>query len=264
MRKFFTPLLILIYFLILLSFGAIWSYAETDIRLWGIQFFHLALLFGTSVALYYLVRILDPGAKLTISHRIITTLILFLLFDPSSPWWTFVLLRIATEIAERFLRTLFGPVFNPAAFGLLLLSFLGFSSSWWGVSFAPRFPFLGVDISIALFLTLPFAGYVAYKYKKLEIVLTAFVSFALVYTLIFQDFPLFVLLEGTLIFFLLVMAVEPKTSPSTPREKYIYGALVGILAPIFIFYHLSEALILALCIANLYRHRESLQKTFLQ
>lgn len=255
MKLTLTPMVTMVLFLVLLSLGASYSYAEIDVTLWGIQFFHLALLFGSSLLTFFVIRFLKPEAKLTINHRLITTLILFLLFDPVYSWWAFILLGIFTELGERLIRTVFGPLFNPAALGILILSFFGFSSTWWGTSFAPRFPLLDIDISIAILLILPLAGYVAYRYKKLKIILAALVGF-IVSSLVFtQALPLYSLLEGTLLFFLLVMVVEPKTSPNTPKEQYLYGALVGILIPLYTYFSVGEAFIAALLIANVYTRR---------
>src|SRR3989338_7140170 len=169
----FLPIRFLVIFLVLLALGACFSFGSSDSAAWLILARNLVLLTASSYTLYFFCQKFRLTAPTRLEHRIITLLILFLLFDPQLPWWIFLVLGGATELLQRLIRTSSEPIFNPAALGGLALSFFGFAPSWWGVNYAPHFLLFGYDISIAMFLTLPFAGYVAYSYRKLAIVLAA-------------------------------------------------------------------------------------------
>ncbi len=261
MKNRLLPINILVIFLQVLALWSSYAWSGTDVSSWAIQIRNLALLFTSGLLIRFLiVKGIDPQATFRLEHRIITTLILFLLFDSFSPWWVFFALGVVTEACQYFFRTTGGPLWNPAALGTLILSIFGFFPSWWGVNPAPRIPLFGEEISIIAFFTLACAGYVAYRYRKLAISVAALVAFSLVYTILFGQNPLYIALEGTLLFFLLVMVPEPKTSPNTKKEQIVYGMLVGSLVAIGLFFHFIEAYVIALLIGNLYNHRRFLWK----
>lgn len=260
MRVWLTPIRILLFFLLGLNVLASWSWGGWEVGFWVGQFRNfLLLVLGFSVVYYPLLqRKLIQATRL--EYHLITSSILFLLFDPLLPWWVFVSLGVMTEVIQRFVRVPTGPVFNPAAMGALLMSLMGYFPGWWGTSFAPRLPLLEGGVSVVVFLTIPIAGYVAQKYRKLNISLAAWVMFGMLYLGLFGTNPLFLLFEGTLFFFLLVMAVEPKTTPVLPKEQLIFGALVGglsvVLLRIYFFEPYCGALVIANGLFNAYRHRK--------
>lgn len=259
MKKQLLPIEILILFLGGLSLWSSYFWSGTDIISWTIHARNIALLIIPGFILRTLIRrFIDPAVFFRREHRIITVLILFLLFDPTLPWWVFALARTITETCQYFFRTVLGPLFNPAALGTLVLSVFGIFPSWWGVNPAPRIPLFGEEISLAAFFTVACAGYVAYRYRKLPASIAALGAFALSYTFLLGKSPLYIALEGTLLFFLLVMVPEPKTSPTPRNEQLIYGLLVGSLVSIGLFFHFTEAYVTALLLGNLYTGRRFL------
>lgn len=262
MKAWFLPIRILALFLLLLTLGACFSLAELDSAIWFSLVRNLMLLAASSLSVFFILQKLSLASPTRIEHRVITYLILFLLFDPLLPWWFFLVLGTATELLQRLVRTSFGPLLNPVAFSGLLFGFIGYSPSWWGVSYAPRIALFENNISIAVFLTLLFAGYVAYRYRKLAAVLTALIAFSGAYLILFETVPFFMITEGTLIFFLLIMAIEPKTSPILRDEQYIYGGIIGVLLALGLYVHFAETYLSSLVIANLYHQRRFL-KTFI-
>jgi Na+-translocating ferredoxin:NAD+ oxidoreductase RnfD subunit len=259
MKQWLLPINILIFFLSFLALGACFSWSGSDLSSWFIHVRNFTLLVATGFVVRFLLRtLIDPTIFFRREHRLITVLILFLLFDPTSPWWVFPLVRLVTELAQYFLRTPGGPVFNPAAFGTILVSFFDILPSWWGVNQPPRFLLAGEEISIFAFFTLFGAGYVAYRYRKLPLCITAFLSFLIFYPLIVGESPLYIAFEGTLLFFLLVMAPEPKTSPVPTKDQIVYGLIVGLLIPLGLFLNFTESFLTALLLGNLYTHRKFL------
>lgn len=228
--------------------------------------FHFALLIGSSLVTRWLVGQTKlasvPAMLLRWEHRLITTILLFLLFDPGQPWGVFILLGVLTEVLERLLRLPTGPVFNPAALGALLLAVAGYFPDWWGMSFDPRITVAGASVSLFTWLFLVAAVWVANKYKKLWMVAGALMSFCLSYLAGFGQFPTGVLLDGTLLFFFLVMLVEPKTSPALKPEQLWFGAAVGGLVVLLLKLAFAEAYLGALVLAELgfqtWRYRQRL------
>jgi len=181
-------------------------------------------------------------------NRLITILILFLLIDESAPLWITFVVGLATALVKHFVRLNRLPVFNPAAVGVVLAAANGVFDTWWGVSFSPRIT--DYWLSSALLLTLPFGMYVAYKYKKLPISLSFFGVLALLSTLMQESVPILMLFEGTVIFFALVMATEPKTSPTQRNQQLIFGVSLAILSSAFIRFHVISPYAFALIILN--------------
>lgn len=105
-------------------------------------------------------------------------------------------------------------IFNPAASGLLVgILLLNSLPAWWGgEGFA--WPFL-IWTPILL-----------YKMKR-----WAPIAGFLAPVILFQG--LSIITSGSLLFFLTVMLIEPKTSPFSLKTGLIYGAIVGIFYLIF-------------------------------
>lgn len=251
MKKWLTPIRLLLLLLMLLSVGAIASWKGwDDLETWIIAGRNLLLISGASSLIHFALLLTGRIKPTRWEHRAITNLILFLLFDPLLPWYAFVLAGGLTELAQRIIRLPTGPIFNPAALGVLLVSFFGFLPGWWGMSFAPRIDVIEWGMSISMLFVLPIAGYIAYRYRKLTLALSATIFFAISYVAVLQYNPLFLLLEGTWAFFLLVMAVEPKTSPIVFSRQVAYGAVIGILSVLGLRYGLFDAFVFALLVGN--------------
>lgn len=264
MRRWTSPIRILLIYLSVLSTGAIISWTDGDIVLVGRTLLSVALLFG-SYSLTHAVLLKLKWIKPTRwEHQAITALILFLLFESSTPWYGLVVIGVVAEVLQRLIRVPTGPVFNPAAITAVIATLLAWYPAWWGVSFAPRIPLFVDGVSIAVLLTLPVAGYVAYKYRKLPIILATLVVFIPLYMLALDRSPLFILFEGTLAFFLLVMAIEPKTSPAIMKQQLVYGAALGALLVAAIQLHWLEPYTMALVVVNLifslYKNRQFLRQ----
>lgn len=250
MQSWLTPIRILLLYLVVLAVAGSLSWGGVNPLFWLTQGVNFGLLFGGSWLTYLLLVKVKLGRPTRWEHHLITSLILFLLFDPEIPWFVFLGLGIITELIQRLIRVPTGPLLNPAATGAVVATLFGFFPAWWGVSFAPRLPLFEGGMSVAALFTIPIAGYVAHTYKKLPIVAMMLGSFVAAYILILQMSPVFVLFEGTLAFFLLVMAIEPKTSPVMRAQQLAYGAVLGLLTVLSIKFGWLEPYCVALLIVN--------------
>lgn len=244
-------------FLVLLAILATFSWMD-----WQLEVVTLALIisrfglliFGAGMTMQVL-KLFKVKPSVRWEHRFISCLILFLLFAPDVVWWAFPLLGAVTEGLQRMLRLPTGPMFNPAALGGLLVAILlqdwNVIPTWWGVSFAPRWFIVQEGLSIATLLTLPIAGWVAWKYKKLSAVMAIILVSAASYVAVFRFSPAFLIFEGTLLFFALVMAVEPKTSPILAKDQIIFGSVIGLMVVALQKTYFVEPYLGALVVANL-------------
>lgn len=251
MQSWLSPIRILLLYLVVLAIAGSFSWEGPNLSFWLIQLLHFGLLVGGGWLTYQALLKAKLGRPTRWEHRFITCLILFVLFDPSISWAAFLGIGIATELAQRLIRVPTGPLFNPAALGASIATLASIYPAWWGVSFAPRLSLFEGGMSVAMLLTLPIAGYVAHTYKKLPIAAALLVTFTLAYIFILKMSPIFVLLEGTLAFFVLVMALEPKTSPVMRGQQLAYGALLGVLLVLSIKWGWHEPYSMALLVVNL-------------
>ncbi|MEO8581104.1 MAG: RnfABCDGE type electron transport complex subunit D [Patescibacteria group bacterium] len=266
MKRNLLPIKILILYLILLMLIGSLSQAGLSLSVWFTQFRNFALVLGGAQAVYSLLLFLKKTKPTIFDHRLITCAILFLLFYSDNPWYFFFGLGVSVELLQRFIRLPTGPVVNPAGFVVLIATLMGYYPVWWGASFAPRTPLSFGGISVAVLFTIPFGLYVAYKYRKLKIIFSLLLAFALSYLFISQHSPLFIITEGTFLFFALVMAIEPKTSPVIRNEQIVYGVTLGILVTLANIINFPETFVgpLVLCniIFNMYRNRKFLATKF--
>lgn len=256
-----SPISLLTYYLTVLMLIGSLSQVETSFD-FVFLLRNFLLLFGGGYGVYRIFLLLKKTAVTRFEHRFITSAILFLLFYFDNPWYVFLGVGMGAEVLQRIVRLPTGPLMNPAALITTIATLLGFYPSWWGASFSPRIPLVEGGMSVAALLTIPFGVYVAYKYRKLKIVGGFFAAFTLAYLAFLQTNPLFILIEGTVLFFALVMLVEPKTSPVQLKEQLIYGAAVGLLIPLALKIHFAEPyagpLILCNLLFNVYRNRKYL------
>jgi len=154
---------------------------------------------------------------------IISGLILALI-GPALPSMTYIILLPAVAVfSKQIIRFKNGRhIFNPAAFSLVLISFFYPVVSWSGVAWVRHESyFLWVLIASGIFIL--------WRQKRWE---TAF-AFLAIYAFFFPD----QLLDGTLIFFMTVILIEPITSFSpTHIGRMAYGAIASsgaILASYF-------------------------------
>ncbi len=213
---------------------------------------HLALIFLGSFAVSLVLQKFFKFPPANRENRIITTLILFLLFNPFVASPIFLLIGAAAELTQRLLRTTIGPIFNPAASVAFVFGLAGIHAAWWGSNFAPYLYTASFTVSLTFFLIVPVAGYVAYRYRKFPLLASFLIVFSLMNLLFWERIPVSLFTSSYGTFFLLIMAIEPKTSPNSPRKQIVYGGILGVALPIFTWLGFIDAALMALLLGNLY------------
>ncbi|MCX5694568.1 MAG: RnfABCDGE type electron transport complex subunit D [Candidatus Omnitrophica bacterium] len=189
---------------------------RNGIFLLATSFAVLSALGTESVIVYFKTRVW----KLTASSAI-TGLIIGYVFSSDQSWWKLLVACVLAISSKYLIRFQKKHIFNPAAFGILLVIVLfGASTQWKG--------------TYVWYILLPGGIYFAQKIRKLKIVISYFlVSLALFgIQAITQKIPLTHILGYLSYFYIFVMIIEPKTSPVKPVGQIVFGA--GIAGLIFI------------------------------
>jgi Na+-translocating ferredoxin:NAD+ oxidoreductase RnfD subunit len=228
--RFFRPQNILVFFLLLLYIAAVAS--AQDLAYAGQSLSILAGIAGGYLAPFIYYKLRKIPSRMRWENAGITILILTLLSDQRIGIEWAIGLGLITALIKILFRFQGKPLLNPATAGLAVLGLAGAYETWWGVSFEPRFT--EFYISIAALFTVPIAGYVAHKYNKLPISVALFLSFTAASLLFSGTIPWIILFEGTVLFYALVMATEPLTSPVIKKEQLAYGSLIGVLVALFL------------------------------
>ncbi len=183
---------------------------------------------------------------------LITALILFLVLLPPRNIQEYLLLSLVSIIAisSKYLLVVNKQhLFNPAAVGLTVGSFLGAGAIWW------------VGSSWFLLPVLILGFLILKKVAKMKMFLVFFLS-AIFSLFLFGYFKTnavdaFILLftSWPILFLGLVMLTEPATTPTTLKTQSVYAGIVGFLSgvlyPLGVFTMTPEA---ALLIGNVYSY----------
>lgn len=179
---------------------------------------------------------------------LITGFFLSLILQPDAARWWLPGVIAAIAILSKHIFFLRGrPIFNPAAFGLVVAVFVfhGFTS-WWGVAHP-------VMLLVGL--------WVALKMRRLKMVgvfLAVWGVFSVTFDYVMPlqagvpvptDFWLFVV-SAPLVFFGFLMLTEPRTSPWAPKVLLWYAGFVSAVAFLLVHFGLAEAFLPALLLGN--------------
>lgn len=189
------------------------------------------------------------------SASLVTGVIIALLSDPHLSYFIPMIAGVCAMFVKNILRVNKRHIFNPAAIGLLITSFIvNIPVPWSGVSW--QFIKVSDPQSVVYFLILLSPAYIS-LYKMRRFVTT--VSFIVMYITLNQLLhlrlvSLDVLLNPIILFFAITMLPEPMTSPISLKRQLLYGTTVAILSMIVslpIFGQLSDPLLIPLLIGNL-------------
>lgn len=161
------------------------------------------------------------------SAALVSGLIIVLLITSDLPWYSPITAGIIAMASKNFLRISNKNVFNPAAFGVLVESFIfNHPVSWWGVSwqqFSIYFLILFSPFIISAIKILRYRIQLAFVVTSIFVLLI--MNIVLKYEL---NQPAALLLDPTIIFFIGVMLPEPATTPFHHKEQIIFCILVAV------------------------------------
>jgi Na+-translocating ferredoxin:NAD+ oxidoreductase RnfD subunit len=164
------------------------------------------------------------------SGAVLTAMIVTMVVRPQEPWYVPVLIAVVAVLSKYLLRTRQANVFNPAAFALVLMSFvLPMGQSWWGAL---------PDVSpLWLRATLLAGGiYIASRVNKIPLVLTFLGTYFCLFTAaaylgdprmvaeIFRSPDV-----DAVIYFALIILTDPPTSPARYRGQWKFGIITAVM-----------------------------------
>jgi len=207
---------------------------------------------GVTVATDIILCLFKRRKRIVPDSAIITGLIISLILSMTTPYYIVAATSLISILSKHLLNHRKKPIFNPAAFGLLLaIIFFQSGQSWWGT--------FG-DLSAWTLVLLLIGGYVVTNRVSKFPQVFAFlgVYFVILFIMnIFQYGDVTDVLRSPFInatlFFAFFMLTDPPTSPAKVKDQIIFGILTAIVgAMVYAFYGGLMYLFIGLLIGNLY------------
>ncbi len=161
-------------------------------------------------------------------------------------WYIYILAGVIAILSKHLIKIQQKHIFNPANFGVLLVSIIfGVSHTWW--------------ISSPLILVVIFGIFVIWRLRRFDLTISFLASYYMLNSLIelyggstFFDIFYTIINGGVIYFFSMFMLIEPRTHPTALKQRIVYGVLVAILFVILHFYIPQHDLPLALAVGNIF------------
>lgn len=161
-------------------------------------------------------------------------------------WYIYISAGVIAILSKHLIKFQQNHIFNPANFGVLLVSIIfGVSHTWW--------------VSSSIILVLIFGIFIIWRLKRFDLTLSFLISYLLINLIIkfynganINDLYLTIINGDVIYFFSMYMLIEPKTNPSRRKQRIAYGFLVAVLFVLLHFYIPRHDLPLALAIGNVF------------
>ncbi|MBA2943759.1 RnfABCDGE type electron transport complex subunit D [Paenibacillus sp. CGMCC 1.16610] len=207
----------------------------------------------TAVGMDWICFLLGKRKKWLADGSVITGIIIGLILSTTTSWYLIVITVIMAILSKHLIVFKKKPVFNPAAFGLLLsILFFQTGQSWWGA--------FG-DLPVWTIGFLLVGGYLVTnrvnKFPQVFSFLSAY--FLLLLLMGFMHVgevadafrPPFI---NASLFFALFMLTDPPTSPASNKDQVIFGVLSAIVGVgVYVFFGGLMYLFIGLLISNAYQ-----------
>lgn len=201
------------------------------------QLLRHVLAVGIAATATHLLLTRITGKRQVVDTLVITAAIVATVAQPAATWggalWAAAAAAMAVA-AKHWPLYKAAPWANPAAVGLagisLLVLALGgtadFSASWWGAAFGGGW---------SLLLIVPVGAYAAWRLRRWGVAAGALPALLLGALLAGWgwDGVKFLISDSTTWYWMLIMLIDPKTSPAKPAWQAAYGAVAGALYILF-------------------------------
>jgi Na+-translocating ferredoxin:NAD+ oxidoreductase RnfD subunit len=155
-------------------------------------------------------------------NALISGLIVGLLLPPETPWYLIAGTAFIAIASKHLLRVKGRPLFNPANIALLVATlFFKVPAVWWGGE--------------PPWAVLVFGGLIAIRFKRLPLIASYALTQMIILGIASSGHGWSIGQMGLLLnpFFMLVMLVEPKSSPVTSQGRILFGGVGGGLTAAF-------------------------------
>ncbi len=149
---------------------------------------------------------------------IITGMIIGYVLSSDNCWWKIVFASLIAIFSKHLISFRKKHIFNPAAFGVLLSIVIFSASTQWKSTYL-------------WYILVPVGIYFAQHVKKLEVIVgyTVISLFLFGTQALLTKVPLLNIFSYFSYFYIFIMLIEPKTTPSRTTGKYIFGMGVAVL-----------------------------------
>lgn len=200
----------------------------------------------TTTILDFLICYFRYEEKIFPQSALISGLFVGGLLTQNLQWHFYVIAGAIAILSKHLIKINQKHIFNPANFGILLVSMIfNVSHTWW--------------ISSPTILVLIFGIFMIWELKRFDLAISFLVGYYLINSAIellgggtFNDIPYTIINGGVIYFFSMYMLIEPRTNPIARRQRIVYGVLVAILFVIFHFFIPRHDLPLALAVGNIF------------
>lgn len=199
----------------------------------------------TTTALDFFIEYFKSKTLIFPQSALISGLFIGGLLTQNLQWFIYVLAGIIAILSKHLIKIKQKHIFNPANFGVLLVSIIfGASHTWW--------------ISSPIILVLVFGIFVIWKLKRFDLAISFLAGYYIINFLIellrgtqLLDIYHTIINGGVIYFFSMFMLIEPRTHPSIRRQRIVYGVLVAILLVALHAFIPQHDLPLALAVGNM-------------
>jgi len=164
-----------------------------------------------------------------------SSFIIVLLTDPSLPIYIPISAAVLAMFSKNFIRR-GRHIFNPAAFGLVLTSVIFLTPvAWWGPGSLFGLSAKFLPLFLILLSPILVSGIRMKRYFTILFFLVSYTASNLIFLIVTKNtidasIILRLIWDPTIIFFAIVMAPEPMTTPYSRKNQILFGVFIGLLA----------------------------------
>lgn len=221
-------------------------------------FINAGIAFITGLVVDLIIGKIRRNKKLLPDGAFVSALIISLVLSSTAPWWQAVAITLLALASKHILVIHRKPIFNPAAFGLLVSIYLFHSNqSWWG----------GLSLLPSWFLIVLLIGgfLITKKVNKFPQVFTFLGVYFLLFDLItyyhFKNIGGEVFRDpfiNSALFLAFIMLTDPPTSPAKYKDQMVFGLITALISVLdYTFLGGLSYLLIGLLVANAWKASKS-------
>lgn len=209
---------------------------------------------ATALILDTFVAIVQRRSKIQLSDGgIVTALIIALVLSTTVKWYVVVVTTAIGILSKHVFKSGRKPIFNPAAFSLLVAIYaFSVGESWWGdLAALPNFAMLAVLITG--FLITSRVNKFPQMFAFLAVYFGISIGFGLLHNTMASDAFRNPIINSTL-FLAFFMMTDPPTSPGKYKQQIAFGAITAIVScGIYLIFGGLTYLLIGLLTANVWK-----------
>lgn len=208
----------------------------------------------TALAIDTFVAMAQGRTKIRVSDGgIVTALIVALILSTTVKWYVVIITTAIAVLSKHFIKSGRKPIFNPAAFGLLVAIYaFHVGESWWGdLASLPTIAMIAVLVTGYLITSR--VNKFPQLFTFLAVYFAIFIGLGLLHNSLAADAFRNPIVNSTL-FLAFFMMTDPPTSPAKYRHQAAFGAITAVVSSvIYLTVGGLTYLLIGLLVANLWK-----------